>query len=89
MFFFCLVCHRDVSVKAHGSGDFKQYFWSDGHRFREVCYRVHIGLPVYTRLMEPMELSHNQEAEYCSRPFVDLGEEFLFPEDLVSKHSWV
>ena len=36
-----------------------------------------------------MELSANQLADYCSRPFEDLAEGFPFPEDLLPKQSRV
>ena len=52
-FFFCRVCHRDVGMKAQGAGEFARHFRSDGHWFRDVTYRVHMGLPVLNRLMEP------------------------------------
>ena len=39
--------------------------------------------------MEPMTLSSRQEDDFCSRPFVDLGPEFPFPEDLLPKHAKV
>ena len=37
--------------------------------------------------MEPMELSARQRDDFLSRPFVDLGGEFPFPEDMLPKHS--
>ena len=46
-----------------------------------------MGLPVLNRLMEPMEMTEAQLAEYRAKPFEDLGEEYPFPEDLVAKHS--
>ena len=87
--FFCRVCNRDVRMKAQGSGEFKRHFASDGHWFRDVRYRVHSGLPVYNRWLEPMELTAAQIAEYKAQPFVDLAEGFPFPEDLVPKHAQV
>ena len=30
-YFFCRVCHRDVAMKAHGAGEFRRHFSSDGH----------------------------------------------------------
>ena len=88
-YFFCRVCQRDVRMKAHGAGEFKRPFSSDGHWFRDVCYRVHSGLPIYNRLLEPKELTANQIAEYKAQPFVDLAEGFPFPEDLLPKHAQV
>ena len=86
-YFHCRVCKRDVGLKAQGSGEFARHFQSDGHWFKDVRYRVHMGLPVLNRLMEPMELSESQLAEYRSRAFEDLSEGCPFPEDLLTKHS--
>ena len=85
--FHCRVCDRDVAMKAHGSGEFSRHFQSDAHWFKDVTYRAHMGLQVLNRLMEPMELSDSQLAEYKSRPFVDLSGEYPFPEDLLPKPS--
>ena len=76
-------------MKAQGSGKFKRHFESDKHWFKDVTYRVHMGLPVLNRLMEPMELTEAQLAEYRAKPFEDLGEEYPFLEDLDAKHSRV
>ena len=76
-------------MKAHGSGEFIRHFGSDGHWYRDVTYRVHMGLPVLNRLLEPMELSDSQMAEYRARTFVDLAEGYLFPEELIPKHCQV
>ena len=81
--FHCRVCDRDVAMKAHGSEEFSRHCRSDAHWFKDVTYRVHMGLQVLNRLMEPMELSDSQLADYRSRPFV----EYPFPEDLLPKHS--
>ena len=88
-YFYCRVCCRDVAMKTQGSGEFKRHFESDRHWFKDVTYRVHMGLPVLNRLMEPMEMTEAQLAEYRAKPFEDLGEEYPFPEDLVAKHSRV
>ena len=85
--FHCRVCKRDVAMKAQGSGEFSRHFRSDAHWFKDVTYRVHMGLQVLNRLMEPMELSASQLADYKSRPFCDLSGEYPFPEDLLPKHS--
>ena len=87
--FFCEVCKRDVAMKAHGSGEFIRHFGSDGHWYRDVTYRVHMRLPVLNRLLEPMELSDSQIAEYRARPFVDSAEGYPFPEDLIPKHCQI
>ena len=88
-FFFCRVCQCDVGMKAQGVGEFARHFRSDGFWYKDVTYRVHMGLPVLNRLMEPMVLSDNQIADYKSRTFVDLAEGYPFHEDLVPKHSTV
>ena len=56
-YFFCRVSQPDAWVKAHGVGEFKRHFSSDGHWNRDICYRVYAGLPVYNKLLEPIELS--------------------------------
>ena len=88
-YFHCRVCCRDVTMKAQGSGEFKRHFESDKHWFKDVTYRVHMGLPVLNRLMEPMEMTEAQLAECRAKPFEDLGEEYPFPEDRVAKYSRV
>ena len=64
-------------------------FESKKHWEQDVVYRLHMGLPVYNKLMEPMTLSSCQEDEFRSQLFLDLGPEFPFPEDLLPKHSRV
>ena len=88
-YFFCRICERDVGIRAHGSGEFAQHFQSDGHWHRDVTYRVHMGLPLLNRLMEPMTLLANQLSDYSSRVFVDLAEDYPFPEELVPKQAKV
>ena len=85
--FFCHVCKRDVRIRAHGSSEIIRHFGSAGHWRRDVTYRVHMNMPVYNKLLEPMTLSETQLAEYRARPFEDLGGEFPYPEDLVAKHA--
>ena len=86
-FFYCRICKRDVKMGLHGAAEFVRHFGSKGHWAADVTYRVHMELPVYNKLMEPMELSATQEAEYRARPFVDLGPEFPISEDLLPKHA--
>ena len=88
-YFHCNVCHRDVSMTSRGSGEFSRQFESNRHWQKDVTYRVHMGLPVYNKLMEKMDLSAQQVADFKSRPFVDLSEGYAFPEDLLPKHSRV
>ena len=48
-----------------------------------------MGLPVYNRLLEIIELSADQIAGFKGRPFVNLAEGFPPPEDLLPKHAQV
>ena len=63
-----------------GAAEFVRHFESKKHWEQDVTYRVHMGLPVYNKLMEPMELSARQRNDFLSRPFVDLGGEFLISQ---------
>ena len=65
----CRVCCSDVAMKAQGSGEFRRHFESDKHWVKDVTYRVHMGLPVLNRLMEPMEMTEAQLAEYRAKLF--------------------
>ena len=85
--FHCRVCKRDVATRAQGSGEFSRHFRSDAHWFKDVTYRVHMGLQVLNRLMGPMEMSECQLADYRSRPFCELSREYPFPEDLLPKQA--
>ena len=85
-YFFCRMCKRDVAIRAHGVSEIIRHFGSVGHWRRDVTYRVHMDLPVYNKILEPMILTETQLADYRARPFEDLGVEFPFPEDLL-KHS--
>ena len=73
-YFHCRVCLRDVAMKAQGSGEFRRHFESDKHWIKNVTYGVHMGLPVLNRLMEPMDVTEVQIAEYRAKLFEDLGE---------------
>ena len=53
--FHCVMCKCDVAMNAHGSREFARHFQSDGHWFKNDVYRVHMGMPVLNRLMEPMQ----------------------------------
>ena len=88
-FFFCRVCKRDVKMGSHGSSEIIRHYESKKHWEQDVVYRLHMCLPIYNKLMEPMTLSSRQEADFRSRPFVDLGPEFPFPEDLLPTHAKV
>ena len=81
--FFCTLCERDVSIAAKGVREIVRHFTSDKHRLLDVTYRVHQGLQVYNKLLDPMELSESQTQEYLARPFKEKPEGFSFPEDLL------
>ena len=72
-----------------GSSEIIRRYESKKHWEQDVVYRLHMGLPIYNKLMEPMTLSSPQEDAFRSRPFVALGPEFSFPEDLLTKHAKV
>ena len=82
-YFFC----RDVCIESHGTIEFDRHFSGKSHRARDVTYRGQMGMPIYNILLEPMELSDKQRAEYLPQLFVDLGSEYPFPEDLLPRHS--
>ena len=81
--FFCTLCQRDVSIATKGVRELTRHFSSDKHWPLDVTYRVHHGLQVYNKLLDPMELSDAQVQEYLSRPFKEKPEGFNFPEDLL------
>ena len=85
--FFCRICKRDVTIRTHGVSEIIRHFGSVGHWRRDVTYRVHMDMPVYNKLLEPITLTETQLAENRARPFEDLGGEFPYPEDLVAKHA--
>ena len=49
----------------------------------DMTYRVQHDLPVFNRLMDPMELNETQVADFMGRPSKGLAEGFSFPEDLL------
>ena len=81
--FFCRICHRDVSMRTRGAGEFSRHFFGERHWRADVAYRVREGLPVFNRLMDPLELSAEQVSNFLSRPSKGLAEWFSFPEDLL------
>ena len=87
--FHCVICKRDVAMRAQGSREFARHFQSDSHWFKDVVYRAHMGMPILSRLMEPMEVSEEQLAAYRAKPFVEASEGYPFPEELLPKHSRV
>ena len=74
---------------SHGASESVRHFGSKKDWEQDVVSRLHMGLPTYNKLMEPMTLSSRRKDEFRSRPSVDLGEEFPFPDDLLPKHSKV
>ena len=81
--FFCTICHKDVSMETRGAGELVRHFSGHRHWQADVTYRVHQGLPVFNKLMDPLELSESQRSDFLSRPFKDKSEGYNFPEDLL------
>ena len=88
---FCYgrICRRDVKMGSPGSLEFTRHFGAKGHWQQVVVYRVDMGLPIYTNLMEPIVLSASHEEDFRSWLFVDMGELTPFREDLLPKHAKV
>ena len=84
--FYCRICRRDVKMGSKGATEFVRHFESKKHWEQDVTYRVHMGLPVYNKLMEHMELSARQ-GRLPFAAFRGFGRNFPFPEDLLPKHS--
>ena len=81
--FFCKICHRNVSMESRGASEFARHFFGNRHWQLDMTYRVQHDLPVFNRLMDPMELSEAQVADFMNRPSKGLAEGFSFPEDLL------
>ena len=58
--FFRMVSHRDVSMESRGVLEFSRHFFGKLHCQLDVTYRVHNNLPIFNRLMDPMELTEPQ-----------------------------
>ena len=84
---YCRICHRDVSMRSRGAGEFSRHFNEDRHWQADVKYRVREGLPVYNKLMDPLELSAEQNSDYLSRPCRGLAEGFSFWGPAACLHS--
>ena len=82
--FYCTICERDVSMESRGVGELARHFLGVRHWNRDITYRVHHDMPVFNRLMDPIELSTAQRDEYLARPCKEKPEGFSFPEDLLS-----
>ena len=65
-------------MATRGVFECERHFASKGNWISDVTYRVHMGLPISNRLMEPMELTADQRSGYSARPFEDLGEGYFF-----------
>ena len=74
--FHCRVCRRDLAMGSHKASEFTRHFGSAKHWRQDVVYRVHLGLPIFHKLIEPKELSESQRTEFQVQPFVDLSGEF-------------
>ena len=70
-------------MENRGAGELTRHFSGDRHWQADVTYRVHKVLPVFNKLMDPIELSETQKADFLSRPFKDKLEGHTFPEDLL------
>ena len=81
--FFCTICHKDVSMETRDAGELVRHFSGPRHWQADVTYRVHQGLPVFNKLMDPLELSESQRSDFLSRTFKDKSEGYSFPEDLL------
>ena len=81
--FYCMICHRDVSMESRGAGEFSRHFFGKRHWLLDITYRVQNNLSTYNRLMDPMEMSVTQIDEYMNRPGKGKAEGFSFPEDLL------
>ena len=81
--FFCKICHRDVSMESRGASEFTRHFFGKRHWQLDLTYRAQHDLPVFNRLMDPMELNETQVADFMTRPSKGLAEGFSFPEDLL------
>ena len=80
--FYCTICERDLSMETRGVGELERHFFGVRHWNSDITYRVHHDLHVFNRLMDPMELTAGQRAEYLPRPCKEKPECFSFPEDL-------
>ena len=81
--FFCTICQRDVSIATKGIRENSRHFASDKHWVLDETYRVHQGLQVYNKLLDPMEVSDVQTRDYLARPFKEKSDGFSFLEDLL------
>ena len=81
--FFCTICQRDVSIATKGFRENSRHFASDKHLVLDETYRVHQGLQVYNKLLDPMEVSDVQTRDYLARPFKEKSDGFSFLEDLL------
>ena len=65
------------------ASEFARHFFGKRHWQLDMTYRVQHDLPVFNRVMDPMELSEAQVSDYMSPPNKGLVEGFRSPEDLL------
>ena len=70
-------------MESRGAAEFARHFFGKHHWELDVTYRVQNNMPVFNRLMDPMELSESQLEVYANRPSKGKSEGFSFPEDLL------
>ena len=56
-------------MESRGPREFGRHFGSVKHWSADITYRVHPDLPVFNKLMGPMELTASQRDDYLARPF--------------------
>ena len=61
-----------VSGSSTGAGEFSRHFFGERHWYADVTHRNREGLPVFNRLMDPVELSAEQIADFRSLVKVSL-----------------
>ena len=65
-----------------GITKFSRHFFGKHHWHLDVTYRVHNYLPVFNRLMYPLELTEAQVEICMNRPCKGNAKDFSFPEEL-------
>ena len=51
-------------METRGAGELVRHFSDPHHWQADVTYRVHQGLPVFKKLMDPLELSESQRGDF-------------------------
>ena len=78
-----MIYQRDVSMESRGAAEFSRHFFGKRQWLLDVTYWVQNDMPVFNRLMDPMELSEAQPAVSRDRPTKGKSEGFILPEDLL------